>query len=199
MELRGPTLSLRYPLPGDAERLFELGSDPQVTRWFSWGPYTDLEQPREWIARQEAEREALRHLDYVIVDERDGVIGVTGLNELSVRDRRAMIGTWIGRPWWGTGANRRSKALMAYLAFSVCGLQRVGAYSNVDNARSTRALEQLGWMREGTLRRWHRHGDRYLDVHVHAMLREEWERGELAQERVTMVKAPPPGWVLRDR
>jgi ribosomal-protein-alanine N-acetyltransferase len=198
VELRGPTLSLRYPVAADAERLFELGRDPEVTRWFSWGPYADPEEPRAWIARQPAERDALRHLDYVIVDERDGVVGVTGLNELAVRDRRAMIGTWIGRPWWGTGVNRASKALMAHLAFSVCGLQRLGAYSNVDNARSTRALERLGWQREGTLRRWHRHGDRWLDVHVHALLREEWERSDLAGGRVTMVRAPPPEWVVRD-
>ena len=197
MELRGPTLSLRYPVGDDAERLYELGQDPEVTRWFSWGPYTDIEQPRSWIARQADEREALRHLDYVIVDERDGGVGVTGHNELSVRDRRAMIGTWVGRPWWGTGVNRASKALMAYLAFSVCGLERLGAYSNVDNERSSAALEQLGWAREGTLRRWHRHGGRSLDVHIHALLREDWERGELASERVTMVRAPPPGWVVR--
>ena len=197
MELRGPTLSLRYPVAADAERLFELGQDPEVTRWFSWGPYTDIEEPREWIARQPDEREAGRHLDYVIVDERDGVVGVTGLNELSVRDRRAMIGTWLGRPWWGTGMNRASKALMARLAFVTCGLERLGAYSNVENERSTAALEQLGWVREGTLRRWHRHGDRSLDVHVHALLREDWERSELAGERVTMVRSPPPGWVVR--
>lgn len=197
MELRGPTLSLRYPVPGDAPRLFELGRDPEVTRWFSWGPYGDVAEAEAWIARQGEERQALRHLDFVLVDARDGVVGVTGLNELAVRDRRAMVGTWIGRAWWGTGVNRASKALMAHLAFQVCGLERLGAYSNVENDRSTRALERLGWRREGTLRRWHRHGDRWLDVHVHALLREEWAAGELAREPVTMVQGPPPGWRLR--
>ncbi len=37
--VRGPMLSLRYPVPGGASRLFELASDAQVTRLFSWGAY----------------------------------------------------------------------------------------------------------------------------------------------------------------
>lgn len=197
MELRGPSLSLRYPAAADAPRLFELGRDPEVARWFSWGPYTDPSEPEGWIARQDAEREAGAHLDYVIVDPRDGVVGVTGLAELAVRDRRAMVGTWIGRPWWGTGVNAASKALLLHLAFRICGMERVGAYSNVENERSARALEQVGFTREGTLRRWHRHGDRVLDVHVFGMLRDEWETGPLQGAPVTMVKGPPPVWVVR--
>ena len=46
----GPTLSLRYARAEDAPRLFELASDPAVTRFFSWGPYTDIAQPEAYIA-----------------------------------------------------------------------------------------------------------------------------------------------------
>ena len=38
MVIRGPSLSLRYARPQDAGALLELASDPEVTRWFSWGP-----------------------------------------------------------------------------------------------------------------------------------------------------------------
>lgn len=196
MELRGPTLSLRYPVPEDAERLFELGSDPDTTRWFSWGPYAERREPADWIAAQDAERAALRHLDYAIVHVRDGVVGITGLAELSTRDRRAMVGTWIGRRWWGTGVNAESKALVLHLAFRTLGLERVGAYSNVENLRSTSALERLGFVREGTLRRWHRHRGTPRDVHVFGLLRDEWAKGPLADVRVAMVKRPPDAWCV---
>ena len=46
----GPRLSLRYATPDDAPRLFELAADPAVTRFFSWGPYTTIEQPEAYIA-----------------------------------------------------------------------------------------------------------------------------------------------------
>ena len=53
-----------------------------------------------------------------------------------------MIGTWLGRECWGTGANRESKALIAHLGFRLLGLERIGAYADLDNARSQRALDE---------------------------------------------------------
>ena len=48
MELRGPEISLRLPGPADAPALFALARDPEVTRWFSWGPYASVEEPERW-------------------------------------------------------------------------------------------------------------------------------------------------------
>ena len=77
--MRGPRLSLRYASPDDAPRLFALASDPAVTRFFSWGPYTSVEQPEAYIATLPARREAGDLLDFLIVHPVDGPIGVTGL------------------------------------------------------------------------------------------------------------------------
>jgi ribosomal-protein-alanine N-acetyltransferase len=191
VELRGPTITLRYPGPGDAERIFELARDAEVTKWFSWGPYRDLAQARAWLAGVADDREAGRDLAFVIEHREHGVVGVTSLNELSARDRRAMVGTWIGRAWWGTGINAESKALLAHLAFEICGLRRLGAYSNTGNERSAKALERLGFKREGTLARWHRHGGQELDVYVFALLPEGFE----APFDVVIEGEPPPIWV----
>jgi ribosomal-protein-alanine N-acetyltransferase len=195
MELRGPHLTLRPPHPDDAPALRDLAADPEVTRWFSWGPYTSVEQPLAWIAEQEAKREQGIQLDFVIQDREHGPIGVIGLGEYSRRDRRAMVGTWLGRDHWGTGANAESKALIAHVAFEICRLERLGAYSNPDNARSANALERIGFTREGTLRGWHRHGDEQLDVHVFGLLRGDWESGPLHQLKVTAIGAPPEAWL----
>jgi ribosomal-protein-alanine N-acetyltransferase len=198
MELRGPHLTLRLPDPADAPALLALASDPEVTRWFSWGPYASVEEPLAWIAAQEAERERGGHLDFVVHDREHGPIGVTGLAELSRRDRHAMVGTWFGREHWGTGANGESKALIAHLAFEICGLERIGAYSNPENARSANALERVGFTREGTLRGWHRHGERQLDVHVYGMLRADWEDGPLREVRIAAIGRPPAPWSVGD-
>ena len=73
----------------------------------------------------------------------------------------------------------------AHLAFGVCGLERLGAYSNPANERSSRALERVGFRPEGTLRAWHRHSDVQLDVQVFGMLRAEWSDSPLAALPVT--------------
>ena len=159
--LRGPTLTLRIPTPDDAPALFDLASDPDVTRWFSWGPYTDVGQPLRFIAGLEEERRSGVKLDLLAVHHEHGPAGITGLYEFSLRDRRCVCGTWFGRAFWGTGANRESKALLQHLAFELLGMERFGSYSNPENERSTRALLGVGLRHEGVLRGYHRHGDRY--------------------------------------
>lgn len=191
LRARGPTLALRYAAPGDAPALFEHARDPEVTRFFSWGPYARVEEAEAYIARLPAEREAGRQLDFVIEHREAGAIGVIGLGEWSVRDRRAVVGTWLGRAWWGRGANLEAKALLTALAFGPLGLERVGAYAAPGNPRSARALEKLGFVAEGTLRTFHRHGDTVHDVRVFSLLRAEWERSVLAGVSAALEGSPP--------
>jgi ribosomal-protein-alanine N-acetyltransferase len=196
--LHGPSLTLRLPQPGDAQALLSLAGDPEVTRWFSWGPYTTIDEPLAYIERCAGQRDRGEQLDFVVVHRERGPAGITGLSEFSRRDRRCMVGTWFGRDFWGTGVNRESKALIAHLAFAVLGMYRLGSYSNPDNVRSTRALEGIGFRREGVLRGWHRHGDRHLDVNVFGMLRAEWEAEPLSSVPVTVEGDAPAAFVSPD-
>jgi len=100
-EVSGPTLTLRLPAAEHIPGLFRLARDPDVTRWFSWGPYEAEDEPRAWVLGAAARRAAGERLELVI--ERAGEpLGVTTLMEFSRRDRRAMVGTWLGREHWGT-------------------------------------------------------------------------------------------------
>ena len=181
------------PSPATLRRSSTLASDPEVTRWFSWGPYTSGTSRAPTSRASQDERERGERLDFVIDDAATGVVGVTGLAELSRRDRRAMVGTWLGRPHWGSGANAESKALILHLAFEVCGLERVGAYSNPRQRALDARAGALGFRHEGVLRAWHRHGDLHHDVNVFGLLREEW-RG--APFDVAVEGEPPAPWVV---
>jgi ribosomal-protein-alanine N-acetyltransferase len=192
--LHGPTLTLRPPVPEDAPDLLALAGDPEVTRWFSWGPYTRIEEPLAYVERLEAERERGERLDLLVVHREHGAAGITGLSELSIRDRRCVVGTWFGRAFWGTGANRESKAIVAHLAFALLGMHRIGSYSNPENVRSTRALLGVGFRHEGVLRDWHRHGGRHHDVNVFGLLRTEWENAPLARVPVRLEGELPPAF-----
>jgi len=194
--ISGPTLSLRYARADDAARLFELASDPAVTRFFSWGPYTDVSQPETYIASLPAKREGGELLDFLVVHHDDGPIGVTGLSELSARNRHATVGSWFGHRWWGSGANLESKALIAALAFQRLGMDRLTAWANTRNGRSQVALERVGFKREGVLRSFHRHGDVLHDVVVFGMVRNGWMRSRLHGVPVSVEGSPPPAFSL---
>jgi ribosomal-protein-alanine N-acetyltransferase len=194
--ITGPTLTLRYATAEDAPRLLELASDPAVTRWFSWGPYRELAEPEAYVAGLEAKREAGELLDFLVVHREYGPIGVTGLSELSPRNRHATVGTWFGSSHWGSGANRESKALICALAFRRLGLDRLTAWANTRNGRSQLALERAGFRREGVLRDWHRHGDTLHDVVVFGLTRRAWERSPLAAVDVAIDGTPPRAFAV---
>ncbi|APD09348.1 MULTISPECIES: GNAT family N-acetyltransferase [Thermus] len=85
------------------------------------------------------------------------------------------IGTMIFKPFWGSPANKEAKYLLLRHAFEVLGAERVQFKVNLQNERSQRALESLGAVREGVLRRNRRLPDgSFRDDVVYSLLREEW-------------------------
>jgi ribosomal-protein-alanine N-acetyltransferase len=194
--VRGPRYSLRELGASDAPALFELGRQPEVSRFFSWGPYQAVDEASSFIDSLERQREAGSRLELGIFGNEGELVGITGLSEFSCRDRRAVLGTWLGRSFWGSGANRESKALVLALAFRSLELLRVTALASPQNVRSVAALQRLGFVHEGVLRGWHVHGGVPRDVAVLRMLRDEWERTPLAEVPVSLEGDPPPQFVL---
>ena len=196
MVVRGPAYSLRYLTRDDAPALFELGSSPDVTRFFSWGPYREVGEAEAFIRSLDGQRESGERLELGIFRGGD-LLGITGLSDFSARDRRAVVGTWLGRPYWGSGANRESKALVLAMAFRALGLIRISALASPQNVRSIAALQRLGFVHEGVLRGWHVHGVEPRDVAVLRMMRDEWERTPLAEVPVEVEGDPPPAFAAR--
>ena len=199
VEVHGPNVRLRIPRESDSRRLFELASDPEVTRFFSWGPYATEEDARTWLATLPGRRDSGEALELAIVDRDDWLIGIIAVLEVSARDRRAVVGIWLGQAYWGTGASAEAEALLAHLVFGPLRMERLAAWVDVRNLRSQRAFERLGYVREGVLRGWHRHGDERRDLVAYAVLREDFEGLEMANVPVTVHGDPPPAFVCAPR
>ncbi|AEV15327.1 Ribosomal-protein-alanine acetyltransferase [Thermus sp. CCB_US3_UF1] len=89
--------------------------------------------------------------------------------------RKLEMGTMIFKPFWGSPANKEAKYLLLRHAFEVLGAERVQFKVNLKNERSQRALESLGAVREGVLRKNRRLPDgTFRDDVVYSILREEW-------------------------
>jgi [ribosomal protein S5]-alanine N-acetyltransferase len=196
---RGPSLTLRYPHAQDAPRLFELASNPEVTQYFSWGPYVKQEDAAEWIATVAAHRTDGSALEFVITDAQDEPIGVAALIEFSLRDRRCVIGIWLGRSHWGTGAGDEAEAMLAQIAFGPLRIERLAAWVDVNNPRSQRAFERLGFTNEGVLRAFQRHADERRDLVAYAILREEWRASGMADVPIDVTGEAPAPFVCAPR
>jgi [ribosomal protein S5]-alanine N-acetyltransferase len=194
--VRGPRLSLELLREDHASALYELARNPEVSRFFSWAPYQAVSDAATFIDSLDGQREAGERLELGIFRDGGELVGITGFSDFSRRARRAVLGTWLGRPHWGSGANRESKALVLALGFRSLGLLRVTALASPQNVRSIAALQRLGFVHEGVLRGWHVHGGVPRDVAVLRMLHDEWERTPLAEVPATIDGEPPPRFVM---
>lgn len=83
--------------------------------------------------------------------------------------------TWIGREFQGTGLNAQMKALMLKHAFKTMDFEKIEFRIDERNIRSRKAVEKLGGVLEGTLRK-----NVYLldgfkrNTCSHGILKEEW-------------------------
>ena len=92
-----------------------------MTRWFSWGPYTEVAQAAG--VDRGAGGQARGGGDHGLPHRRP--VGRGARRDRAdgdrARDRRATVGSWLGRSYWGSGANFEAKAMIAALAFQRLG------------------------------------------------------------------------------
>ena len=81
-------------------------------------------------------------------------IGSTRFANIDWPNKRAEIGwTWLNPKWWRTAMNTEAKYLMMRHAFEEWKLMRVELKTGHKNIRSQKAIERVGGVREGTLRK----------------------------------------------
>ena len=85
------------------------------------------------------------------------------------------LGTMLFKPFCGSPANKEAKYLLLRHAFEVLRAEMVQFKVDLRNERSQRALEALGAVREGVLRKNRRLPDgAFRDDVVYSVLKEEW-------------------------
>ena len=110
----------------------------------------------------------------------DAVIGMTRLYEISERDKLATIGyTWYIPAVWGKIHNKECKLLLLQYIFETWQFNRAELRVAHQNIRSQKAVEKIGGVKEGVLRK---HG--YLNdgslkhTVIYSIIDEEWPRAK---------------------
>ncbi len=108
--------------------------------------------------------------------------GTTSYYEVNPVQRALGIGhTWLGQRWWRTGHNTEAKLLLLSHAFETLGAVRVVFHTDLRNTRSQAAIERLGAVREGVLRKHRRRWDgSWRDTVQYAMVDDEWPAAKAA-------------------
>jgi ribosomal-protein-alanine N-acetyltransferase len=171
-----PRLTLRPPRRGDEDDLFAIHSDPEVMRYFSEPPWTDLERPARQIDEDAGRFEREESFRFAIVLNATGrQVGNCTLFSLHRQNRRAEIGYALARSHWGHGYMHEALQALLGFAFTDLDLHRLEADIDPRNAASAAALTRLGFQEEGLLReRWIVAGE-VSDSQLYGLLRREWQ------------------------
>ncbi|MDJ0386602.1 bifunctional GNAT family N-acetyltransferase/(deoxy)nucleoside triphosphate pyrophosphohydrolase [Roseomonas sp. E05] len=150
--LRTERLTLRLLQPEDAPDLHRLINDWDVVRWLSRVPFPyPRELADEWIAsthRQLAEGAAW-HLAIVGQDgDAEVLVGCVGLTR-QPETRRAELGYWVGRRFWGFGVAAEAAGRLARWGLAHLDLDRIFAHVLEENARSAAVLRRIGLVESG--------------------------------------------------
>lgn len=184
--LQQPTLRGRFvvlePLGARHAAALSAGADDATVQFLARGGPTG-HTPEQWAAYVERLNALPQRVNWAVLREGQAV-GRISYSEVRPADRWVEIGTMLLPAAQGTAANPEAKLLLMTRAFETLGAGRVHFKVDSRNARSLRALEKLGAVREGVLRRYQVRPDGSArDSVVFSVLREEWPevRGRLEE------------------
>lgn len=144
-------LTLRPFGANDAAQVATLAGDWDVARMCARIPYPYGENDAHaWFASQTAARAKGASYTFAISTARDGVIGAIGLD---AKDEEPLtLGYWLGKPFWSQGYATEAGAAVLAHAVEDLGVDRFRSEHFVENDKSGRVLEKLGFAYTGEVR-----------------------------------------------
>jgi RimJ/RimL family protein N-acetyltransferase len=168
-------LTLRELTAADTDVLFDIHADSETMRYWSGPPMSDRSEVSELLGRATSAYAEQRSINWgVVLREPGTLVGAANLHAIVRQSRRAEIGYVLHRDHWGNGYNPEALTRILEYGFEELGLHRVEAELDPRNEASARAVERLGFVREGLLReRWIVEGE-ISDSLMVGLLRSEW-------------------------
>lgn len=158
-----------------AEGLATHGED-EIFRFFGAirPQHNDVEDAREFVRRMNALPDVLPFA--IVLKETDEAIGCTTYMDIRPQHDGLEIGmTWVGRALQRTGVNTECKLLLLTHAFEQIGCARVQLKTDMRNVQSQAAIERIGGVKEGVLRKHMIMPDGFLrDTVLYSIISSEW-------------------------
>jgi RimJ/RimL family protein N-acetyltransferase len=183
--------------PGYLAAVDDAEQSAEIFRWQSprggaLAPVTTVADAARHITAALTARARGQRLPYAQIDTVTGeFVGTTSFADPDPTVRAVTIGyTWLGQRWWHSGANAEAKLLMMTFAVETLDAVRVVWVTDILNLRAQAAIERLGAVREGVLRKHRRRADgSWRDTAVYAMVDDD--RPAAKDRLIARVKGAP--------
>ena len=184
--LEGRHVMLRALRPSDAASLHALLTAPEVARFVSAPPAT-VEAFERFIVKANRQRSGTYICYAVTLKGNDTAIGMFQIREIEPGFQSAEWGFALGSAFWGTGVFKESAQLILQFIFTTLGVHRLEARASVRNGRGGRALQKMGAVQEGVLRKSFVLNGQHFDQVLYAILKDDWQASrEVGQTAVVL-------------
>ena len=182
MNLQPVTLTGRYvrlePLSvAHVPDLARVGLEESIWRYLIFGEMRTEANMRAWVQDMLKRQESGMDLPFAVIAlDSERAIGATRYLDILPQHRQLEIGgTWYGLAYQRTAVNTESKYLLLKYAFEELDYVRVQLKTDLRNERSQRAIERLGAVKEGVLRKHMVLPDSFVRHSViYSIIDEEW-------------------------
>lgn len=179
IRLETERLILRPTTISDAEQMYNnWASDPEVTKYFSWLPHTDIEVTKSVLADWDIRNEKLDYYHWGIVLKETGeIIGTSGTISIDEKHQNTNLVYCMSRAYWGKGYMSEAVTAMIRHLFNIVGFNRIFACHDPDNVGSGCVMQKCGMIFEGIQRQANfciRRG--FYDLAYYAIIKSDYDK-----------------------
>ncbi|GAB3060172.1 GNAT family N-acetyltransferase [Salinicoccus sesuvii] len=137
---------------------------------------TNEELMQEWVKSAIELRNQLKDIPFVVVlKATDEVLGSTRIQHIDYERQSCEIGaSWFGTRAQRTFVNSDSKFLLLEYCFEVLNMMRVQIRADERNVRSNRAIERIGFTKEGVIRKERNLRGVARNIIIYSIIDDEW-------------------------
>lgn len=193
-KLVGQFVSLVPLVEAHRETLCSLAQDDSI--WTYMPTQSMGESFHAWFDKALASQATGQQKAFVVWHHAEqAVVGSTRFYNIDHEHKRLSIGyTWYTQQARGTQVNPEAKLLLLQTAFETLAFNRVEFQVDSRNSRSCKAIEKLGAMREGVLRKHMIVQDAYVrDTVVFSLIIDQWPGVKQALQRRLTCEDEPLG------
>jgi ribosomal-protein-serine acetyltransferase len=145
-----------------------------ISEWVPWATENySVDSAKEFIKAGKQRFVETEMADFLILENKK-LIGIVGFNRPDLVHKSVEIGYWLDKNKTGKGIITRCCKILIDYAFKEQDFNRISIKCATGNFKSQAIPERLGFTKEGIARQDEKLHDKFIDLIVYSMLKEEW-------------------------
>jgi ribosomal-protein-alanine N-acetyltransferase len=164
---------LRQFVDSDIENVYKGLSDPEIIKYYgvSYKTLEDTKNQMQFFADLVSKGTGIWWA--VCSLDNKTFYGAGGLNSLSNEHKKAEIGFWLLKEFWGKGIMTEVMPIICNYGFDSLGLHRIEGLVESDNLNCKNAMKKLDFNHEGTMKECEIKNGKFISLDIYAKIKND--------------------------